>query len=204
MTATAVQTQIAPTAPYQAPAAPVEAAPKPARPITWREFQRRFLEREDKFKYEWAHGVVVKTPRSMNQFQQFIWFNLRNFLDSLRQKNTRLGELIPEVDTFFGTNHRRPDIAYFSQQQVLLLRQANQEPQFVVEIISSSDQLNAAHDKLADYRAVNIPVVWHIFPKLQQVHVYRGKNMTICIGDDPCSAEPVIPGFVLPTHEIFK
>ncbi len=204
MTATAVQTQIAPTAPYLAPAAPVEAAPKPARPITWREFQRRFLGREDKFKYEWVDGMVVKTPRSMNQFQQFIWFNLRNFLDSLRQKNTRLGELIPEVDTFFGTNHRRPDIAYFSQQQVLLLRQANQEPQFVVEIISSSDQLNAAHDKLADYRAANIPVVWHIFPKLQQVHVYRGKNMTICIGDDPCSAEPVIPGFVLPTNEIFK
>lgn len=204
MPATAIQTPLAHPAPFTAPTAPVEAVPKPLRPITWREFQRRFLEREDKFKYEWAHGVVVKTPRSMNQYQQFIWFNLKNFLESLRQKNTQLGEFIPEVDTFFGPNHRRPDIAYFSQEQIPLLRHANQEPQFVAEIISSSDQLNAAHLKLEDYRAVNIPVVWHIFPKLQQIHVYRGKNMTICIGEDLCSAEPVIPGFVLPAQEVFK
>ena len=185
----------------------MEAAPKSARPISWREFQRRFLGREDKFKYEWVGGMVVKTPRTMNQHQQFIFFNLEDFLIQLQSKGKKLGKLVAEVDTFFGPNHRRPDIAYFSPEQVSLLRQPNQpnqEPQFVVEIISSSDQLNAAHDKLADYRAANIPIVWHIFPKLQQVHVYRGKNMTICIGDDPCSAEPVIPGFVLPTYEIFK
>jgi len=140
----------------------------------------------------------------MNQHQQFIWFNLKNFMEALRRKNPRLGELIAEVETFFGPNLRRPDIAYFSAEQIALMRTSNQEPQFVVEVISNSDQLNAAHEKLADYRAANISVVWHIFPKLQQVHVYRGKNMTICTADDPCSAEPVIPGFVLPAHEIFK
>ncbi len=204
MTATAAQTQLARTPTVTTPTSPLEAVPKSLRPITWREFQRRFLEREDKFKYEWAHGVVVKTPRSMNQYQQFIWFNLKNFLESLKQKNTRLGEFIPEVDSFFGLNHRRPDIAYFSPQQIPLMRETNQEPQFVAEIISNSDQLNAAHEKLEDYRAVSIPVVWHIFPKLKQVHVYRGKNMTICIGDDPCSAEPVIEGFVLPAEDVFK
>jgi len=32
----------------------------------------------------------------------------------------------------------------------------------------------------------------------------RGKNMTICIGDDPCSADPVIPGFAMPSQDIFK
>lgn len=204
MAATAAQTQINPSAPLSTSTEQQRKVTKSARRISWATFQRRFLEREDKFKYEWAHGVVVKTPRSMNQQQQFILLNLEDFLAELRGKNKKIGKFLSEVDTFFGPNHRRPDIAYFSPEQILLLRSANQEPQFVIEVISNSDQLNAAHEKLEDYRAVSTQVVWHVFPKLQQVHVYRGKNMVICLGDDPCSAEPVIPGFVLPTKDIFK
>gem|GEM_PF-3075762 len=52
MAATAAQTQIAPITSSLTPAAPAEGVPKPVRPISWHEFQRRFLEREDKFKYE--------------------------------------------------------------------------------------------------------------------------------------------------------
>jgi hypothetical protein len=47
-------------------------------------------------------------------------------------------------------------------------------------------------------------ISWHIFPKLKQVHVYRGKQMTICTDDDICSAEPVIPGFLIPASGVFK
>lgn len=172
--------------------------------ISWEQFEKRFLTREDQFKYEWVNGLVVKTPRTMNQQQQFIWLNLKLFLEMLRASNSALGELIPEVDTFFGASHRRPDIAYFSPEQIGLLRQGNQVPQFVVEIISGKDQLNAAHEKMEDYRNADIPVVWHVFPKLHTIHIYRGKDMRICTKGDNCSAEPVIPGFVLPVEQVFK
>jgi hypothetical protein len=36
------------------------------------------------------------------------------------------------------------------------------------------------------------------------VHVYHGKNMAVCVGDDLCSAEPVVKGFIVPTKDIFK
>ncbi|MFN4254142.1 MAG: Uma2 family endonuclease [Saprospiraceae bacterium] len=170
--------------------------------ISWEAFERRYLRREDKYKYEWVDGTVVKTPRTMNQRQQFILINLQAFLDKLRT-HKNLGLLLAEVDTFFGPNHRRPDIAYFSPEQVSLLRHAEQVPQFVVEIISSKDQLNEANEKLADYRRANVQIVWHVFPKLNEVHVYRGKKMEICLDTDPCSAEPVIPGFVMSAKEVF-
>lgn len=177
--------------------------PKEVR-ISWDDFERKYLSREDKYKYEWVNGTVVKTPRTMNQIQQFIWLNLKNFLEQLRAKNPEIGELIPEVDTFFGENMRRPDIAYFSPEQIETFRHTNQVPQFTVEIISKREQLNAAHEKMADYRNANVAVVWHVFPKLREIHVYKGKQMTICLADDICSAEPAIPGFKILVEDVFK
>ena len=80
----------------------------------------------------------------------------------------------------------------------------DQMPQFVIEIISTTDQMNLVHEKMEDYRSVGILVIWHVFPKLRTVHEYRGKHMTILTGDDVCSAEPVIPGFKITVSEIFQ
>ena len=60
-------------------------APKPLakglkKPITWEAFKTKYLNREDKFKYEWINGTVEKTQRTMNQEQYYIWFNLKDWL----------------------------------------------------------------------------------------------------------------------------
>ena len=38
--------------------------------ISWQDFQRRYLTREDSYKYEWLNSTIEKTPRTMksNQF----------------------------------------------------------------------------------------------------------------------------------------
>jgi Uma2 family endonuclease len=190
----------------QMPAAKPAAAnaePKEVR-VSWKDFERKYLSREDKYKYEWVNGTVVKTPRTMNQVQQYILLNLQKTLNSLRSPANPMGELLSEVDTFFGENMRRPDIAYFTPEQIEIFRHTNQVPQFTVEIISKKEQLNAAHEKMADYRNANVAVVWHVFPKLREVHVYRGKQMTICLAGDTCSAEPAIPGFKMTVEEVFE
>jgi len=181
---------------------PTEKAPPKL--ISWEQFQRKYLQREDKWKYEWVNGVVEKTPRSMNQLQQIILINLQEWLDKLRTPQLHLGKLLSEVDSFFGKAHRRPDIAYFSEQQIAAIPKGNQVPQFVIEIISSTDQMNLVHKKMRDYRSAGVPVVWHIFPELQEVHVYTGDDMTICRGEKLCSAEPVIQGFSIPAQEVFN
>lgn len=172
--------------------------------ISWDDFKKKYLHREDKFKYEWLNGIVEKTPRTMNQDQYYIWLNLKAFLANLNKTASNLGELLVETDTFFGKKHRRPDIAYFDASQLKQMRYANQEPMFVVEIISDSDQMQRVYTKMSDYRAADVAVVWHVFPNLEEVHVYNGKKMVLCIGDDICSAEPVIHGFKMAAKDVFK
>lgn len=184
------------------PAPLVAAAAKKPPYISWEQFQRRYLKKEDKYKYEWVRGTVQKTLRDMNQSQLTIWRFLKNHLAHL-QKNKNAGELVLEVDSFFAGAHRRPDLSYFSPEQILLWKNEDQVPAFVIEIISNNDQLNNAHQKMEDYRQAGVSIVWHIFPKLRQVHVYKGKHMTICTDDDPCSAEPVIPGFFPTANAVF-
>ncbi len=173
--------------------------------ISWEVFQRRYLDKEDRFKYEWKDGELIKTQRTMNQSQQIIFISLTKLLRELSISSATLGELLPEVETWFGPAWRRPDIAYFSLDQIQKFKvEENQVPQFVVEVISNNDQLNKANEKLIDYRNAKVPIVWFVYPKTREVHVYRGKQMTICTGDDICSAEPVIPGFLIPASKVFE
>ncbi|MEM6316398.1 MAG: Uma2 family endonuclease [Bacteroidota bacterium] len=173
--------------------------------ISWENFQEEYLTREDEYKYEWVDGYVEKTIREMNKTQFYIQANLNRFLYGLR---TTLGfqwHLIAEGDTFFVGHHRRPDIAFYTTEQ-LEAAKANENvvPQFIIEVISTNDNMNAMDSKMDDYRAAEVPVIWHIFPTSKKVHVYQGKQMLICEGEDLCSATAVIPGFELPVAAVFK
>jgi Uma2 family endonuclease len=172
------------------------------RKITWVEFQRKYLSREDNFKYEWVDGIVEKTPRAMDRKQFYIHLNLQDFLKTLPVD----GLFIPEGDNFFSGAHRRPDIAYYTREQIRLAQEEVNTviPQFVIEVISTNDQMNKVVKKMKNYRAAEVPVVWHIFPLQNEIHVYHGKKMTICVGNDMCSAEVVIPNFVISVNDVLK
>jgi Uma2 family endonuclease len=100
------------------------------RKISWEEFEKKYLSREDNFKYEWVDGIVEKTPRTMNQNQYYILDNIEDFLNSLKAQNKASGKFQTEIDTFFLDKvHRRPDSAYFSDAQRKLMAQSiNQIP----------------------------------------------------------------------------
>jgi Uma2 family endonuclease len=132
---------------------------------------------------------------------QFFYLLILN--DWLKKLNVR-GEFIHGGDTFFAGAHRRPDVAFHSTEQILAgKRKELIVPQLVIEVISSNDQMKIVHKKRKDYRAANVPVIWRVFPDLEEVHVYRGKQMLVCTGEDICSAEPVIKGFLILAKELF-
>jgi Uma2 family endonuclease len=174
--------------------------------ISWEEFKRRYLSREDSYKYEWVKGMVEKTKRTMYQDQFTIVFNLRNLFNELLQNGKISGVLELEIDTFFLKDvHRRPDVSYFSLKQSLLMANDQQQvPKFVIEIISRSDQMNQVEDKMENYEAAGVEVVWQIFPKQELVKVYRGKKSIKCKGGDICSAAPILPEFYIAAKDIFK
>ncbi|MFN0035539.1 MAG: Uma2 family endonuclease [Saprospiraceae bacterium] len=175
--------------------------------ISWPEFQKRYLSRENGYKYEWLNGEVVKF-KSMDYTQFFIIRNLRNLFEQLRSAGKLSGILMPEGDIFFGANHRRPDVAYLTDKQVDRTAYGeNQVPQFVIEVVSSNDQMNAVTDKMENYRSSGVQTVWLILPKHRQVQVFSGENlnrMTVCTDEDICSASPALPAFEMTANDVFR
>ncbi len=181
---------------------------KQAKPISWEEFQRKYLSREDSFKYEWVNGDVVKSKRTMDFTQFFILKNLQSLFRNLLLIKKVHGELITEGDTFFDGNHRRPDIAWFTDDQISKAKNGVKPvPAFIIEVISTKDQLNLVEEKMDNYRAAGVKVVWQIFPKFEKVHVYAGENldsMKVCKGEKLCSAAPALPDYEMAAQDIFK
>lgn len=190
------------TSPTTAPANPAQ-----SKRISWPDFQKRYLSREDGNKYEWLNGEVVKF-KSMDYTQFFIIRNLRNLFEELRALGSVSGILMPEGDIFFGPNHRRPDVAYLTDEQVDRTAYGeNQVPQFVIEVVSSRDQMNAVTDKMGNYRNAGVQVVWLILPNHRQVQVFSGERlnrMMVCTDEDLCSAAPVLPTFEMTANDVFR
>ena len=176
--------------------------------ISWADFQRKYLTREDGYKYEWLNGTIEKTKRTMDYTQFYILSNLLEKFNELKLTHKVDGNLISEGDVFFHEKHRRPDVAYFNAQQIDAAADGvNPVPKFVIEVISNTDAINRVNKKMGNYRDAGVAVVWHIFPQMQEVQVYCGDNLdTVYIkrGDMICSAEPVIPDFKMAVSDVFK
>ena len=172
--------------------------------ISWAQFQAQYLSREDGFKYEWLNGIIEKTPRIMDYKQLQIVENILVFFDALKAAKNIQGRMYEEVDTFFDSHHRRPDICFISSEQLKNIKIEAPVPAFVVEIISPTDNVNRINRKVDDYFDADVKVLWHIFPDLKKVHVYENnEQILIRSGQDICSAEAAIEGFALSVDAIF-
>jgi Uma2 family endonuclease len=176
--------------------------------ISWEDFQRKILGREDKYKYEWLNGVVEKTNRNMDYKQLFIAKNLIVLFRRLINSGKTTGELMTEGDIFFLENHRRPDMFFMTEKQLAYTAYGeNQVPAFLVEIVSGNDNINKLVHKMQNFRAAGVEVVWHIFPEHEEVHVYSGTHldtMLVCKGEDICTAASIITDFSMSVNDIFK
>lgn len=181
---------------------------RPIRKISWSEFQRKYLSREDGYKYEWLNGVVEKSKRGMDKTQLYILRTIQNFFFALKSQGKIEGNLVSEPDLFFLEHHRRPDIAWFIDEQIDRLTYDSKDvPAFVIEVISTHDQINRVERKMDDYRAAGVQVVWNVFPQLGKVHVYVGEKlnrMEVLEEGQICSAGPVLEGFVISVRELLK
>jgi Uma2 family endonuclease len=76
-------------------------------------------------------------------------------------------------------------------------------PDLAVEVVSPNDLVEALEEKLDDYRAVEVPLVWVIYPELRKVKVLRRDGSSSELReDDELSGEDVVPGFRCPVREI--
>ncbi|MTJ51503.1 Uma2 family endonuclease [Anabaena sp. UHCC 0253] len=78
-------------------------------------------------------------------------------------------------------------------------------PDFVIELVSESDDLADTQAKMREYIANGLRLGWLINPKNQQVEIYR-QNQEIEILQSPqnLSGEDVLPDFILDLQPIFS
>ena len=174
--------------------------------VSWTVFEKKYLTREDTWKYEWVDGIIEKTKRIMYPNQRYILLNLRKLFRKLLIAGKVLGSFESETDIFLSNKiHRRPDISYCTEEQDALMAHGEVAiPEFVIEIVSKNDVASKENRKLKNYRDAGVKVVWQIFPDTQEVVITRGKDAVTCVENDICSAAPVIPDFKITTKAIFQ
>jgi Uma2 family endonuclease len=177
---------------------------KPPRRISIEKFLEKYRKGRNGYKYEWNNGIIEKTIAT-NQNELYISQNLMEFFFGLQPRPS--GILSQEIETWTTeVQWRKPDLAYFTQAQIRLGRNnVNTVPSFVIEVISQYDPINTVNDKVIEYFNAGVKVVWHIFPSQKMVYVFTSiKNITVCMGEDICSAELAITGYSLSVNDIFK
>ena len=78
-------------------------------------------------------------------------------------------------------------------------------PDLVVEVLSPSESLAAAHEKAREWLAGGATLVWLIDPKRRVVEVWRREGLVQTLrDDDTLSGEEVLPGFAFPVRELWE
>ncbi len=157
----------------------------------------------DGYKYEWNDGDIIKSEKMKKKHLKLI-YGLSKLFDGTSAKKQQ-GLLIPEQDVkLTGIQLRRPDLAYFSGEQIANSDE-NEEPipSFVIEVISPTDDAIKIETKVIEYFKAGVQVLWHIFPENQTIYVYTSrKTVTICTDDDICSASPAITDFQISVNDL--
>ncbi len=121
-----------------------------------------------------------------------------------RQK--KLGKLFDSSTCFKLPNgsNRSPDIAWIKQERWDTLTPEQKEkfppitPDFLLELLSPSDNLKKAQDKMAEYLENGVKLGWLIDRIDRKVIIYRqGCNPEVINSPTLLSGEDVLPEFVL-------
>jgi Uma2 family endonuclease len=99
---------------------------------------------------------------------------------------------------------RSPDVSWLKKERWDSLTSEQQRkfpplcPDFVLELLSPSDNLSFTQAKMQEYQANGVQLAWLLNPQDQQVEIYRlGYPVEILFRPSELSGENVLPNFVL-------
>jgi Uma2 family endonuclease len=99
---------------------------------------------------------------------------------------------------------RSPDLSWLKKERWDSLTPEQQRkfpplcPDFVLELLSPSDNLSFTQAKMQEYQANGVQLAWLLNPQDQQVEIYRlGCPVEILFRPRELSGENVLPNFVL-------
>ena len=161
---------------------------------------------EDHYKYEWVDGSLEKTEYMMKNTELFIVKNIQQQFEKTDAKK-KGGLLAAEtIVKLSETIVRIPDLAYFSEKQIVDAYKENAQPipTFIIEIISPNEKGTKIERKALEYFEAGVQVIWQVYPELEMVKVLTSpKLVKVCFEKDVCSAKPAVPGLEITVKELF-
>ncbi|NCJ07926.1 Uma2 family endonuclease [Synechococcales cyanobacterium C] len=128
-------------------------------------------------------------------------------------RGTKLGVVFDSSTCFRLPNggDRSPDVAWVEQSRWDALTPDQRRkfpplcPDFVLELLSPSDNLHTTQLKMQEYLGSGIRLGWLINPEDQQVEIYRpGQPVEVLQAPSSLSEESVLPGFTLLLDWLWK
>jgi len=159
---------------------------------------------DDEFLYEFDNGIVIPTD-GMKKAERYLVVNIQDkfaALDAYRNG----GRLLAETDCWLTEDQmRRPDLSFFSREAIRVTDDSSEPiPPFVVELISPSNTSKHVEQKVIEYFAAGVQVVWHVYPDLRMVRVFTSPRHNVtCFEQDAFSAAPAMPDLQFTVDELF-
>jgi Uma2 family endonuclease len=161
--------------------------------------------------YEVIDGEWREVNR-MGAFETVLASALAYFLGHFVLQN-RLG--VVATETLFVLDaqrdlRRRPDVAFVSysrwrEDHVPRAEAWDVVPDLAVEVISPTNLAEEIDDKVTDYFAAGVRLVWVLFPASGRVYAYQSpERVTGLDRADELDGGEVLPGFRLPIATLFE
>jgi Uma2 family endonuclease len=102
---------------------------------------------------------------------------------------------------------RGPDLCFYSLERMPTIPETYSEcaPELAVEVLSPDDRMTDVREKVREYLAAGVKLVWVVDPDTKSLMVYtgtlRGKEYS---GLDTIDGGDVLPGFTIRVSEFFS
>jgi Uma2 family endonuclease len=105
---------------------------------------------------------------------------------------------------------RKPDAAFVSITRMPV--ESYQEegycqvvPEIVAEVISPHDKAREVQEKITEWLAAGVRLLWEVYPESRTIRVHRpGHPIELCGPGDTLTAPDVLPDFAVPVAELFR
>lgn len=125
---------------------------------------------------------------------------------------SKLGEVFDSSTGFKLSNGatRSPDVSWIAIERWNSLSDKQKrgfapiDPDFVIELLSPTDDLSTTQQKMAEYLECGVKLGWLINPDAKEVEIYRpAKEKEILNNPTSLSGEKLMPGMIVDLTEIF-
>jgi Uma2 family endonuclease len=168
------------------------------------------LEMPDWKNYELDDGVLVE--RSVSKLSSLVASRINRRLGSFCEDSNLAWVFGADLGYQCFPEHpnkvRKPDVSLILQERTGGVFEdegfSSMAPDLAVEVVSPKDLAYEVQQKLQEYLAAGVRLVWIVYPHTQTVVVHRGDHSVSELGpNDELSGEDVIPGFVCWVKDFF-